>query len=731
MNEMSTSGVFLAFHRRVHREETGFTLIEVMIAMSVLVVVMSSVMYTAGIASKYAAIARQRETAMGFATKYYQEALALPFANIQKGLNPQVDTTFASDSNIITNATTCKANGAIAPCLKLPNSSTYESLVVKSGANGDPSVNSCSPQTPPLCSHVWTDSATLGTSGSATTYTTRVYVTKPYLPTCTACYRVALLSSWTSTIAGGTTTLVAYQSLMTNTSAGCATVTTASHPFAGPCPTYLFGQALIPQGTIKITGNTTGSTSINGIDLTSAVLLLPQDAATSQRSQVSTVQALATTTGLSLGLGTATPGTVGGKYLAGQADNDPTLPAITSATASISTTPDSTGSISAVQNSSTLGTTSAANCGSISLNALCLSKGAVDTTGSVNAAIAGGNPPCPAGTTGVPCGYATSLASSGSSCPGTMSACVVVHLYNGVTDLGTCTLVSVGAPPSASSAQVSQTVTPQPQTAKTTRSFGQVTFGCIPSLVSASGATGWNLTPAGYTSVGSTNTGFLAAIQSGYTQTLQAQAGVASPTTPATLSGTEWYYNPGTTTQTAGTLSGNLATSGTFNVAETSPPPLSLPFPILIDSEQMNVTARTQVASSTYAYTVTRAYNSTMAASHTSGATVTYLLVPYGYVTQGDTSANGTAMSPASVNFTANGCTYQESITGLTSPTGSVANTSSSGVVTNSAGTMTAPMTGNFKFKVTCGTTVIADLNIAVDLGKMQSTATYAPAASS
>jgi len=647
-----------------------------------------------------------------------------------------------------------------------------------------------------------------------------------------------------------------------------------------------------------------------------------------------------------------------------------------------------------------------------------------DLTGSTTAVVAASSSPsCNGLTNGLPCGYSVSQVRSASGCPGGMSGCVVLHLFNGGTDLGTCTLVSVGAPTSASYSQVSQntTTTPEPQTAKSSRSFGQVTFGCIPSGV-ATPPTGWNVLPTGFTAVGTTNTGFLVAVKNGYTQALQAQAGVASPATSATVSGTEWYYSPGigsvaggtlvalvpntsasllsigtlsanvkdvnpswsaggtlsanvkdvnpswsaggassawlgstaATWSAGGTTSGNInKTAGSFNVAETSAPPTgtpftiqvdseqmtvntrtlvsgstytyavtravngttaaahssgtafnyqipacatpcnfnvtettgppsstpfvirvdseqmqvtartlvsgstytytvtraynsttaaahsagatfyyqipgcptpcsfdvdetttpspttnfviqvdgeqmlvtarakypsgsppsgcinsgqlwcytatraynsttasahsagatvslvtggcptsctfqvtettappSVPFTIQVDSEQMQVTARTLVSGSTYNYTTTRAYNGTTAAVHTAGTTVYFLSVPYGYATQNDSSPSGTAMPVTSVNYTTGGCTYRESVSGsLTSPTGSVANTSASGIVTNSAGTLTPPLNGDFKFNVTCGSTVIADLDIAFNLGTMKATATYgAPA---
>jgi hypothetical protein len=175
---------------------------------------------------------------------------------------------------------------------------------------------------------------------------------------------------------------------------------------------------------------------------------------------------------------------------------------------------------------------------------------------------------------------------------------------------------------------------------------------------------------------------------------------------------------------------GGCPTPCSFNVTETSSPPSSAPFSIQIDNEQMQVTARTLVSGSTYTYTATRAYNSTSTAAHASGATVTYLQVPYGYMAMADSGPSGTSISPTSVNYTTGGCTYQESMNGtLASPSGSVGNTTSGGVVTNSAGSMTPPLKSDFKFKVTCGSTVVADLDIAVDLGTIKTTATYSTGA--
>jgi hypothetical protein len=183
------------------------------------------------------------------------------------------------------------------------------------------------------------------------------------------------------------------------------------------------------------------------------------------------------------------------------------------------------------------------------------------------------------------------------------------------------------------------------------------------------------------------------------------------------------------TNATVSYVIGGCPSPCSFNVTDTTAPP-STPFTILVDSEQMQVTSRTLVSGSTYTYVATRAYNSTTAASHASGTTVFYLSVPFGYTTLTDSSATGTSITPTSVNYTTGGCTYQESVTGLSSPSGSVANTTTAGIVTNSAGSLTAPLAADFKFNVTCGATVVADLDILLNLGTLKTTATYSAGAS-
>lgn len=969
-----------------------------MAALAILAFIMTSLAYTASLAFRYSSVARQRETGSGYALQSYQQALALPFTKIKLGLNPANDTTYSTDTNIVTNSTTCSANGASAPCVKIPgltncgtgSSECWEPIVTTSGASGNCPAGATPPSTeatPPLCPHERVNSP----PGSTTIYKTDTYITRP--TTCVNCYRVVVVNAWSPEVAPGASGSVTYQSLMTDSAGGC--LGTGTHPFSGPCNAYLGGQALVPLGTITITPNS--GTGVNGIALSKAMVYLPEVATTSQTSQVSVVQGVTNTSGVSLQLTSqSTADLKGSKYLASLADNDLALPDNPYQNTDLSSIPDTSGSLSAPAGLSATGCTSGTS------NAICLSKSANDTTGRTTvttAASVSQNPSCNGETSALPCSYSISRATNNAACPGTMGSCVVIHLWNGATDLGTCTLVSVGAPASDSSAfTYHRTGTPNNVTARAVLNLGQITVGCLPNKVAPPSA--WNSTSnlTGFTPVNQAGTydnkGFLAGIKTGYTQTLQTQAGLSTPSNSATVGGTEWYYSPnnvqsaggtlnakvgaltsswpsggtlnaavGPTAAGAGTLaaamgsdtdtfsalgtlytaitsaattfnvvetatppatpfvikvdselmnvtlrkttgggcntagrpcytvtrgyggttaaahlinapvtyrsatgcpspcvfnvnetvapstsppfniligseqltvnsrtlvsgstytySATRAAAGTtaaphasgagftevvttcpspcvftvnetatppatpfviqidseqmnvtsrtgtgpytytatraynsttaaphssgaavnhqvpgcpttcsFNVTETAAPPSAAPFTILVDSEQMTVTTRTLVSGSTYTYATTRAVNSTTAAIHNSGTTF-YYIYQAGYATQTDSTPSGTSLPVTSLNYTTGGCTYNESVTGLTSPTGSVSTTGGPvpGTDQSSTGTLTAPLKGDFMFNVTCGGTTVADLKISVDIGTMLSTSSYSPAA--
>src|SRR2546421_4324388 len=83
------------------RDERGFGLVEAMVALGVLFATSVLMAYTATAAFNPTAAARERQAATGLADQALEEARALPFDTLKKGLD-NTDLVTA-DSNIVTN----------------------------------------------------------------------------------------------------------------------------------------------------------------------------------------------------------------------------------------------------------------------------------------------------------------------------------------------------------------------------------------------------------------------------------------------------------------------------------------------------------------------------------------------------------------------------------------------------------------------------------------------------
>ena len=91
-----------AFLRRLRsrlRGEAGFTLIELMVAVSIMLVALLALAYTATIGFSDIALARQRQGASGLANQTMEQIRALPFDVLKKGLS-NADLTGGGDPNI-------------------------------------------------------------------------------------------------------------------------------------------------------------------------------------------------------------------------------------------------------------------------------------------------------------------------------------------------------------------------------------------------------------------------------------------------------------------------------------------------------------------------------------------------------------------------------------------------------------------------------------------------------
>src|SRR5204863_9211335 len=94
--------MFRAFNRRrtlvnLH-SEGGFTLIELVIAATIILTAVLALAYTATLGFSGIALSRQRDGANGLANKMMEQIRGLPFDTIRKGLS---STDLAGDSSIV------------------------------------------------------------------------------------------------------------------------------------------------------------------------------------------------------------------------------------------------------------------------------------------------------------------------------------------------------------------------------------------------------------------------------------------------------------------------------------------------------------------------------------------------------------------------------------------------------------------------------------------------------
>lgn len=286
---------------RLHAEH-GFSLLETVIAITVIFASLVALSYTATAGFGYESLARQRQTATAFANGTMEQARGLAYAKVQAGM---LTSDLAGDPNIVTG---CAGDPA----------GTYRFLSCTVGdvpGSGEKIVHSSAAANPtaPLVPHT----STVTENGIA--FTVSTYVTND-CPTidgtvCTSVdpYRVTVIVTWT----GGRsypTKLVRLQSLFYSPT-GCRS--TETHPFAAPCQPFFFGTATVPRGEIHFEGTVSGTSFVSGD------LFVPAVEASVQHEQMTEAQAGYTPTGVQLvdGSGTRTAG--GTTQVTAAADTDP------------------------------------------------------------------------------------------------------------------------------------------------------------------------------------------------------------------------------------------------------------------------------------------------------------------------------------------------------------------------------------------------------------------------
>jgi prepilin-type N-terminal cleavage/methylation domain-containing protein len=486
---------------RVDRNERGFTIVETVIAITVIFGALTAMAYTATAGFTTIAYGRERIQATGLANKIMEEIRGLAYVKITQGIKT---TELTTDPRIVF----CTSD----------SSYHFESCTSSDGS-GEKMVS-----TSGLANTAWLVPHTGNTTVGDLRASWAVYVTNNN--TASNPYRVTVIVDWTSrarpTAPNNT---VRIQSLFWSPS-GC--VSEETHPFAAPCQPFFYGQASVPQGQIKIAGqfhngaNTTWSQSV--VKLTGVEADLQQE-------QVSELQSTFTQSGVTMtdGSGTSTAG--GTTTNAVAADSDP------ASTSSLYASNGATGAsdtLAAHQSDSYTATSNEIG--------LTVFTPAGDS-GTAQAAIQGSAtnvcpPPTDTGETdSLPCaGSRVQMGSTG----GAATATSLFSHALGSTGLGSATIVSAAAAPSNPNKAFVDREAVASQDGRVemtaTRKVGTINIGGLPSGMTA---------PTGWTGASVWN-GYCVSLV-GYQDATTAQAGTSTSAPSATIdAGARIYYYNGT-----------------------------------------------------------------------------------------------------------------------------------------------------------------------------------------
>ena len=481
--------MFRAFYRRRTlvnlRSEEGFTLIELVIAATIILTAVLALAYTATLGFSGIALARQRDGANGLANKMMEQIRGLPFDTIRKGLS----TSDVSGDSAIVTCGTVKCYNGISPNETIPTSTYVAGTVIT-----------------PLVPHVKT--VVVG----STTYTAKSYVTY-YQNNITqnSTYRAIVVVTWSNPAVKGAQSRVETQSILYS-GAGCQS--TATPPFAAPCQPFFYGTGTISSGHIDVTGN------FPNADFKRATLWLPDVTSSMQIEQVNEVQGNTQASGVSTVNSSGTETFSNRTQVPTAADNDPaqsdpdyvtaSLPSLLSKTLTI------TGDYGSLWVTSTGG-----------------DSGTSISTVTANTA----SHACQSENDNQPCGSDTTFPGQ-NSVNKTMSA--NMDLTAGITDLGSTLLASVGGPSAQSIVFTDRNMTPG-----TSRCLGASGDGCVhvegtqnlgtvslaglpPNLPAGSIPPGWQ--------------GYFVRVTS-FTDTTKAEIGVGTAAPTVSLSGTISYWN--------------------------------------------------------------------------------------------------------------------------------------------------------------------------------------------
>lgn len=279
--------------QRFHRDEGGFTLIELSVAMFITLLVMGVLGSTFLASISGIALAKQRQQATALATATMEQFRAIDYATIQSGMTCS---DLAGDTRVtLSGACGAGVTGTFTPGI----GGISEPLVLQTtGAS-----------VAPLLPHRRTQTS------ENVVYTIGAYVSRP---TATSqAFNLSVIVSFASGSSKGTKTVI--QRSVGFSPSRC--LSSATHPYAGACQASLSGDAGLTKAGINVLNATDGVSTIAGFDGSQLSLSLNSLSATLNSEQITKLGGMVSTSRIDrIAASTASDGGVTANAVA---DNDP------------------------------------------------------------------------------------------------------------------------------------------------------------------------------------------------------------------------------------------------------------------------------------------------------------------------------------------------------------------------------------------------------------------------